>query len=134
MLNEELNKYSIKIIDIVRKNNKWSYVLDNSMAKFYDAIILKKEGKNVLNDPNGEFIIDVENNISKIEIISKRGNRWHPYIVFFDKDLKILKIYKDIFLKKRLKIKIQPNTKYLKITDYFANQNLDNGIIIIKKE
>jgi hypothetical protein len=70
----------------------------------------------------------LENNSKEIYIKSGMLNRWHPYIVFFDKELNILSIYEEDAVKKKVKVQIPENTKYIMIDDKYTLSNLKSGL------
>jgi hypothetical protein len=72
-------------------------------------------------------------NANVINIESQSGNRWHPNVVFYDNDLKIIEIYKDDNLQKNLRLDVPTDTKYIKINDLYSLSNLRRGISITKE-
>jgi predicted RNA-binding protein associated with RNAse of E/G family len=61
-------------------------------------------------------------------------NHWHPYIVFYDKHLNILKIIKKDNIFKTFNTNIPKGTNYIKITDLYMLLNIKRGLsVIIRK-
>ena len=69
-------------------------------------------------------------NFSKIYIKTSRYDFFYPYIVFYDKNLNILNIITSKNIKRTLILNIPPNTKYIKIKDFFTRENIKRGIFI----
>ena len=66
-----------------------------------------------------------------LQIISRNLNNWFPNIVFFDKDLRVLKMIKRDRIYKGLKTEIPDGTIYIKITDMYNLINIKRGLSII---
>ena len=105
-------RYNINIsdIDIVKKDTEFN-------KKFY----LKK--------PLNPYWIDVEN-AKTVVISSSRANSWHPYIVFYDRDLKVLDTISKELKSYNERLSIPTDTKYVKISDIYTLENLKRGLSI----
>ena len=122
-----LIKKECKITDIVREDkNRWRYVIDVDSAKL-DAISLLPQEKMRLKRAIHDYWIKIDGG-QKLSIASYGGNRWHPKIVVYDKDLKILKIYKQNKKTNWLVVYLPPNSYYIKISDIFTLDNLKYGL------
>ena len=105
-------RYNINIsdIDIVPK-----------VTEFNKKIALKK--------PLNPYWLDVEN--AKILLLSSsRSNSWHPYIVFYDRDLKVLDTISKELKSYNERLSIPRDTKYVKISDIYTLENLKRGLSI----
>jgi len=129
LLNDLQQKYC-KITDIKKVNKSfWIYSIDFSNS-LIDAIKIDKNEKVKFNKPLSDYFINI-NDTKSLEIKSKKLNRWFPYIVFFNKDLKIIKTIKKDKITKKIKTIVPDNTKYIKITDLYNLINIKRGLTII---
>jgi len=133
-LSDGLKKYDIKINNIIKDKKNWIYYLDMDNPTIYHSVDINDTLVHNFKNPNGEFWVTTKANQSIVELSSKSNNIWHPYVVFFDKDLKILKIFKRKNIRKKVVLKVPDNNRYIKITDLYSSQNLNNGILIALKE
>ena len=122
----ELKKRGCKIINI-KKNKNFTYYIDckNEKLKTYTL----KNKIQALHTIKGIYWIS-PNNFKKIYINTSKYDFFHPYIVFYDKNLHILNIITSTNIKRKLVLKIPQNTKYIKIKDYFTKENIKRGIFI----
>lgn len=72
--------------------------------------------------------------VKKIQITSNAGNSWYPYIVFYDKNLKILKIRKINKKIAQISLNIPKQSVYMQLDDLYTLQNISNGLQIIGSE
>ena len=131
MLLDELQQKNCKVLNIEKKSsNNWHYEIDFDTAILNDTIKIDKNEKIKFQKPLQEYFISV-NEISSLQVISRKLNRWFPYIVFFDKDLKVLKVIKKDRFYKGFKTKAPKLTKYIKITDLYNLINIKRGLTVI---
>jgi len=131
MLAEELEKYNIGIDNITNKKNLWEYLLKTEKPVLLETHKLKTDDNTTtFNDPRGEYWFHVDENASKAIIKSRYPDLWHPYIICYNGNLNILKIYKRDRSTRSLKLTMPQNTTYLKLTDMFTSDNLKHGIEI----
>ncbi len=126
---DELNKQGCYITKIKRySKTSWRYNID---IKNIDIVpkttpLNKKIG---LKKPLSPYWIDVEN-AKYIKINSSKANNWHPYIIFYDRNLNIL----DNITKERKsyneRLSIPRGTKYIKISDIYTLENIKRGLSI----
>jgi hypothetical protein len=90
-----------------------------------EPITLDKEIK--LKKPLSAYWLDVEN-AKKIRLMSPAGNQWFPYIVFYDKNLRIIENYTKEIKSYNVKLKIPRDSKYIKISDIYTLENLKRGL------
>ena len=105
-------RYNINIsnIDIVPKE-----------TQFNKKFILKK--------PLNPYWIDIE--YAKIIVLSSsKSNSWHPYIIFYDRDLNILDTISKELKSYNEKLSIPRGAKYVKISDIYTLENLKRGLSI----
>ncbi len=131
VLLKDLRLNNCKIIEVTNKDsNHWYYEIDFSDSVLSSAINIEKNEKVKFSKPLRAFFLDVENG-KKLQITSRKLNNWFPHIVFFDKDLKVLKTIKKNRIYHGLNIKIPLGTKYIKITDKYNLINIKRGLTII---
>lgn len=134
ILSDELSKHDCKILDIHRESNeKWSYVLNTQEATLSDAVHVTTNEKVVFTKPLSPYFIKIDS-ATYISIVSRRLNNWLPYVVFYDKNLNILKVSKDDKVNKSLTLKIPEKTKYIKISDLYTLFNIKRGLSVTIKE
>lgn len=128
-LAEELEKYHIRIDNIVNKQNLWEYRLKGDQPVLLETHkIVTDQNSTTFNDPRGEYWFQVDQNASTAVIKSNYPDLWHPYIICYNANLNILKIYKRDRSTRSLKLIMPKKTKYLKLTDMFTSDNLKHGI------
>lgn len=131
VLLKELQLKNCKILNIQRENlNNWFYEIDFQNSIVNEAIKIEKNEKVKFQKPLKEYFIKVDD-AKSLQIISRNLNNWFPYIVFFDKNLEVLKIIKKNRIYKGYRTKIPKNTKYIKITDVYNLINIKRGLSII---
>ena len=124
---EILQKRGARVSKVKRySSSRWRYSIDMSNATMLvDPIVLDKEIK--LKKPLRPYWIDVEN-AKKIKLTSPAGNQWFPYIIFYDKNLRIIENYTKERKSYNVKLKIPRDSKYIKISDIYTLENLKRGL------
>lgn len=131
MLLKELKRNNCKVLEVKNKgDNDWYYAIDFNNSILSRAIKIEKNEKIKFNKPLRAFLLNVEDG-KKLQIISRNLNNWFPHIVFFDKDLRVLKIIKKNRIYRGLNTKVPLGTKYIKITDKYNLINIKRGLTII---
>ena len=131
VLLNELQQKNCKVLNIEKRPlNNWYYEIDFDAAVLDDAIKIDKNEKVKFQKPLQEYFIMVDE-VSSLQVISRKLNRWFPYIVFYDKDLKVLKVIKKDRFYKGYKTKAPKETKYIKITDLYNLINIKRGLTVI---
>jgi len=123
----ELKNYGCEIKNIKRINDNYEYFID-CQKEYIPAPALVEKTKAYLN-VKGEYWFDT-NNMKKAVITTSKYDRWHPYIVFYDKNLNIINIIAEKNVKKSVKIDIPKECKYIKIRDNYTKENIKRGIFI----
>lgn len=131
VLLHELRKNSANVKEVVNLgSNKWFYEVDFKNADLDSAIKIDNYEKVKFQKPLKAYMLKVED-AQSLQVISRNLNNWFPNIVFFDKDLKILKVIKKNRVYKGYKVKIPENTRYVKVTDLYNLINIKRGLSII---
>jgi len=115
-----------KITNIV-KNENFTYYISCQNEKI-NAFVLKNK-ITALHKIKGIYWIN-PGNFSKIYIKTSKYDFFYPYIVFYDKNLNILNIITSKNIKRILILKIPPNTRYIKVKDFFSRENIKRGIFV----
>ncbi len=126
----ELKKRGSEVINLRRINElEWEYLINTDNGRLYDASYLfPNENVTTSLGANDHFFeVDGE---GYIEIKSKAGNFWHPFIVFFTPNLNVIDIKSEESRAQYRKIKLPKGTRYIKISDFFTKSNIKNGFIV----
>ena len=123
---DSFKKRGCKIINIL-KNKNFTYYVSCENEKI-NAFELKNK-ITALHNLKGIYWIN-PGNFSKIYIKTSKYDFFYPYIVFYDQNLNILNIITSKNIKRNLILNIPPNTKYIKIKDFFTRENIKRGIFI----
>ncbi len=125
----ELKKQGCYIAQMKRYSKvNWRYNIN-----IFDIDIVPTETifnkKMVLKKPLNPYWIDVER-AKTLVVSSSRSNSWHPYMVFYDRDLKILDTISKEIKSYNEKLSIPRNAKYVKISDIYTLENIKRGLSI----
>jgi hypothetical protein len=129
LLSNELNKQGCYISKMKRySKTNWRYNIDiKNIDIVQEDTPFKTKIK--LKRPLNPYWIDIEG-AKNLILNSSRVNSWHPYIVFFDRDLNIL----DTISKERKsyneKLTVPRSAKYVKISDIYTLENIKRGLSI----
>ena len=129
ILRRELNKRGCDIIDIsTQSSTNWSYQIDMKNAHLN---VLKLETGDIINLERSiyEKWLDVSG-VKKIVVSANAGNSWYPYISFYDRSLRILKVQKIDKKTTKLSLNIPSDATYIKISDLYTLKNIKNGLSI----
>ena len=130
IFSKALEKIGCKITNINRKNKShWTYEIDISNAKL-DVASMNGSEKITLRQSRNDYWLRL-NNIKKIRLQSLQGNNWYPYVVFYDKELHLLKIFKKDERTKKITFALPKDTVYIKISDIYQLANLRKGLKIV---
>ncbi len=129
VLSKELQKNSCKILDIVRTSpTDWTYVIDMQNAKLNTRILY--DGEEVkLKRSLYAYWLDVSH-IKKLKITSSYRNSWYPYIAYYDKSLKLLRVIKRDKRRRSIVLNMRENTHYLKISDIYTLKNIKDSLVL----
>ncbi len=129
LLAKELRKRGGYLTSVKRYSKEnWRYNISVSRAHL-KVIPVPFNKKVSLRKPLNPYWIDVEG-ARALNLDSKNGNIWHPYIVFYDKDLKIIDNYTKERKSYNVSLKIPSGAKYVKIGDLYTLENIKRGLKI----
>ncbi len=127
LFSKEMSDKSVLVEDMKRYTaTNWSYVLNTKNANVipteleYDTLVKLPKSMNA-------YWINVSK-AKKAQIQSYIGNTWHPYIVLYNKDLKIISTILKNRKTDKININIPHDAKFLKIDDYYSIKNLKDGL------
>ena len=126
---QELKKHGCYITQLKRySKSNWRYNINiNNIDIVPENTSFNKKIR--LKKPLNPYWIDIEN-AKSMTINSYKSNSWHPYVVFYDRDLNIL----DDISKERKsyneQFSIPRNAKYVKISDIYTLENIKRGLSI----
>jgi len=130
IISQELEKRGATIERIKRiSDSEYRYDIDIFNAKI-DAKKLEANKEIRLKKPLKPYWIDLYK-AKSIKISSLAGNNWHPYIVFYDSNLKIIDKYTKERKSYNISLKVPRGTRYIKISDLYTLQNLKRGIKVV---
>ena len=130
IISEELEKRDVTIERIKKiSNSEYRYDIDIFDANI-DAIKINSNSEVALKKPLKPYWIDLYR-AKSIKISSMAGNNWHPYIVFYNSNLKIIDKYTKERKSYNISLKVPSGTKYIKISDLYTLQNLKRGIKVV---
>lgn len=125
----ELSKYGCKIVKLDKGNNGgWNYNIDMSNAQL-NLSVMSALGSVKMQRVESEKWLDVSN-IATILINSNLANNWYPFISFYDRDLKLIKVQKNDEKTEKIVVLVPQNCVYMKITDIYSLKNMKNGLTI----
>jgi hypothetical protein len=129
ILQRELSKSGCTITDVKRNSaTRWTYIVD--MKNAYINTKRLKRGVNIkLKRSLYAYWLDV-GAIKRLTINSSYKNNWYPYIAYYDKSLKLLKVVKKNRRLISINLNISQNTKYLKVSDVYTLKNIKDSLIL----
>lgn len=131
LLSQKLKRYNINIYELSCNKNIWKYDVGSSNLELADATnITKKDSDYSLLEPDGEYWLDLKTSANKLSVNNKTKNYWYPKVIFYDKNLNIIKIYKKNSVVLGFVLNIPPRTKFVKIGDTYSSDTLKRGVII----
>ncbi|MGK0256336.1 MAG: hypothetical protein ACI81I_000953, partial [Arcobacteraceae bacterium] len=131
VLLNELKRNNCKVVEAINHgSNKWFYEIDFSNAELVNAVKIDNFERVKFQKPLRAYMLKISK-AKSLQVISRNLNNWYPHIVFFDKDLKVLRVIKRDRVLKGLKVKIPENTRYVKVTDMYNLINIKRGLSII---
>ncbi len=126
---QELKKQNCYITQLKRySKTNWRYNINITNIDIVpENITFNKKIK--LKKPLNPYWIDIQR-ARTLVINSSRANSWHPYIVFYDRDLNILDNITKEIKSYNERLSIPANAKYVKISDIYTLKNLKRGLSV----
>lgn len=132
-LSEALRQRNCEITDIRKEGSyTWYYSINSNNSQIFKSQDLITNNELSLRKPTKPYMLKIAN-ANAININSNSGNKWHPNVVFYDKELNVIEIFKEDNLQKNLRLDVPTDTKYIKIDDLYSLSNLRRGISITKE-
>jgi len=129
VLSNELKKSDCEIVDVIRTSpTDWTYVIDMDKARL-NTKILKVDEELKLKRSLYSYWLDVSK-IQKLQITSSYRNSWYPYIAYYDKSLKLLRVIKRDKKRRKITLDMKENTYYLKISDIYTLKNIKDSLVL----
>ncbi|MDD3506056.1 MAG: hypothetical protein PHX65_05850, partial [Sulfurimonas sp.] len=129
ILSQELRKSNCEIVDVVRETESdWSYIIDMKNAKL-NVSVLEDSEEFRLKRSLYSYWLDVSK-VDDIEIRSSSRNDWYPYIAYYDKSLKLLRVIKIDKKTSKIMLNMRENTHYIKISDIYSLKNIKDDLVL----
>jgi hypothetical protein len=68
--------------------------------------------------------------VQTVQILSSARNDWYPYIAFYDKSLKLLRVMKIDTKKSNIFLDMKEDTHYIKISDIYTLKNIKDDLVL----
>ncbi len=129
LLKAALQKRGCSIVDIDRHTKtEWSYHIDIKKA-YLMLDELRPYKERVLKKSLYEHWVNVKST-NAVTVWSLKGNNWYPYVSIYDKELRLLKVYKRDRKTSKIKLELPEDTVYIKIADLYSLKNIKQGLQI----
>ncbi len=130
VLSQELKKSNCEIIDIIRENETdWAYVVDMKNARL-DVSVLENAQEHRLKRSLYAYWVDVSK-IDKLQISSSTRNDWYPYIAYYDKFLRLIRVEKIDEKTTNISLHSGQGTHYIKISDIYTLKNIKDDLVLM---
>ncbi|MDX9756167.1 MAG: hypothetical protein RBT52_01480 [Sulfurimonas sp.] len=130
VLSQELKKSNCEIIDIIRENETdWAYVVDMKNARL-DVSVLENAQEHRLKRSLYAYWVDVSK-IDKLQISSSARNDWYPYIAYYDKFLRLVRVEKIDEKTTNILLHSGQGTHYIKISDIYTLKNIKDDLVLM---
>ena len=126
----QLDRYGIRFYDISRDGDDWYYHLSAPEPELSGSEPLDSREARRLINPSGEYWVRLREEGRYLEVRTLSPGYWYPDVVFYDRYLNILKIYRKDRSTRGVRLTIPEDTRYIKVTDRFTVENLKHGIRI----
>ncbi|MDA7817159.1 hypothetical protein N9A28_03095 [Sulfurimonas sp.] len=129
ILSQELQKSNCVITDVIRHSpTDWTYVIQMQDAKLNTSVLMdgmEYELKRSLYS----YWLDVSK-IKKLKITSSYRNSWYPYIAYYDKSMKLLRVIRRDIKRRVITLDMKQDTHYLKISDIYTLKNIKDALVL----
>lgn len=127
---KKLHSYNIKIHELSRKDNVWEYSLGSSMVTLADAKKVKRKDNFSMLNPGGEYWLELHTRLKKLQVSNKSSSYWYPKVILYDKNFKIIEIFKRNVNRRGISLAISPKVRFVKIADLYSSNALKRGIVV----
>lgn len=128
---KELKKSEVFVKDLsLNALNHWQYRFDTKNGKISNATLIEPDEKIVFDKPLDSYLIKIKD-VNTLKVISRKLNRWYPYIIFYDDKLNVLKTIEKQRIYKGIKTSVPQDTVYIKIGDMYNLINIKRGLSVI---
>ena len=129
VLSWELKKNNCEIVDVIRESQSdWTYIIDMKNAKLNVEIFENEEDFKLRRSLYSHWL-DVSK-VEKIKVSSSVRNNWYPYIAYYDKNLKLLRVIKIDKKRTHVTLDLSENTHYIKISDIYSLKNIKDDLVL----
>ena len=130
VLSQELKKSNCEIIDIIRENETdWAYVVDMKNARL-DVSVLENAQEHRLKRSLYAYWVDASK-VDKLQISSSARNDWYPYIAYYDKFLRLIRVEKIDEKTTNISLHSGQDTHYIKISDIYTLKNIKDDLVLM---
>ena len=132
LLKEQLNKRGCAIVDIQRENAyAWHYQIDMNQAHLNVNSISNGKSINFKRSLSAHWL--EVSKIKQLTVTSLHSNNWYPYVAYYDKSMRLLKVYKRDRKTWKITLNIPHDTMYVKLSDLYTLKNIKDGLKIVGK-
>ena len=129
LLTKKLKEKNVFVTDMKRYSaTNWNYTIDISGAVLIQNNLNYNEVVKLPKSINAQWI-NVKD-CDKVEIQSSLANSWHPYVIIYNNDLKIISSIKSNKTKNKLTLNIPSDAVYLKLDDLYTMKNIKDSLSI----
>ncbi len=127
----KLQAYNMDIHEITKDQNSWRYEIGSvgvslADARNIDELLLEYP----MLDPDGEYWLELWVIAGEITVKSTSIGYWYPRIVFYDKNLQVLKIYENDHSRRSVTLTLPKEAKFIKISDKYSGEDIKQGISV----
>lgn len=132
LLKEQLNKRGCDIVDLERLDAYgWHYQIDMDNAHLN---LKRMQDAKTVHFKRSLYAHWLEvSKIKQIVVTSLRSNNWYPYIAYYDKSMRLLKVYKRDKKTWQITLNIPRDSMYVKVSDLYTLKNIKDGLKITAK-
>ena len=124
---EALAKHGCSIVDIEIKDPlHWEYEID-SQHGYLDVPSISPSRSVTMHRFLDAHWLNVHT-VKRLRVTSLKGNYWYPYIAYYDRSMRLLKVYKRDSKTYQISLNLPKSTYYIKFDDLYTLKNMKNGL------